>query len=295
MGGAQAAVPVPALVQSRAEQALPKQFIDLGGKPIIMHSLTTFLESGCFDAVYIGMHPDWVEYMGDMLSRAKQDASFSISAETVSTPYADCLPPMGLHIIAGGDDRNATLLNVLDAIESDLGEITTPSTIKGADGINSTSTTAHITDPIIVTHDAARPFVTVEMIKKSIEASHDIGASTVAIPTTDTIAVSDGSTSDTSTKNQSLPDVSLVSHDSYPPVTEIPDRKTLYNIQTPQSFRLSYFRDAYSTLSEAQISSLTDVCGIFIAAKMPVAIVPGDPSNIKITTSFDLKVAESVL
>ena len=271
--GAQAAsqTGAQAASQTGAQGDLPKQFLDLGGKPIIMHSLNTFLESGCFDAIYIGMHPDWVEYMGDLI------------------------PVNGLHIIPGGADRNATLLNVLDAIESDLRDMATSDTAHISEYAEDASPYAYGSDPIIVTHDAARPFVTAEMIEKSIDAAHSIGAATVAIPATDTIAVA-------GVASEAIADASAIAHAvgeagtaSSLLIREIPDRKNLFNIQTPQSFRLSAFREAYSELTTEQSKNLTDVSGVFVAAEKPVAIVKGDPSNIKITTSLDLKVAETVL
>lgn len=300
--GAQAAT--QAASQAGAQGDLPKQFLDLGGKPIIMHSLNTFLESGCFDAIYIGMHPDWVEYMGGLISDEKAGAKSNPTADSMphtpgsdskpNTPRANSkpnLPVNGLHIISGGADRNATLLNVLDAIESDLRDMATSDTAHISEYAEDASPYAYGSDPIIVTHDAARPFVTAEMIEKSIDAARSIGAATVAIPATDTIAVA-GVSSEAITDAHAAGEAGTASSLL---VSEIPDRKTLFNIQTPQSFRLSAFREAYSELTTEQSKNLTDVSGVFVAAGKPVAIVQGDPSNIKITTSLDLKVAETVL
>ena len=52
---------------------------------------------------------------------------------------------------------------------------------------------------------------------------------------------------------------------------------------------------AYEKLDEVQRSRLTDVCGIFTAAGEEIRIVGGDVSNIKLTTPFDLKLAEAIL
>ena len=297
MAGAQVATQAGAQAASQAgtQGDLPKQFLDLGGKPIIMHSLTTFLESGCFDAIYIGMHSDWVEYMGDLISGEKAGAKSNPTEDSKpNTPGADSkpnLPVNGLHIISGGADRNATLLNVLDAIESDLRDMATSDTAHISEYSEDASPYAYGIDPIIVTHDAARPFVTAEMIEKSIDAARSIGAATVAIPATDTIAVA-GVASEAIADAHAAGEAGTASSLL---ISEIPDRKNLFNIQTPQSFRLSAFREAYSELTTEQAKSLTDVSGVFVAAGKPVAIVQGDPSNIKITTSLDLKVAESVL
>ena len=280
------------------KSALPKQFMEIGNadgrKPIIMHTLSRFLESGCFDAIYIGMHPDWVEYMGDLLVGGATHATAGDTTNGDADGTADYtskislpIPSGGLHIISGGNDRNSTLLNVLDAVESDLRDLVTSDT--ALDSSHNPNLDEY--DPIIVTHDAVRPFVTPEMIENSIEAAKIYGAATVAIPTTDTIAsTAIPMPAGSDDANSDSPDASTPSK-----INTILDRSALYNIQTPQSFKLSAFREAYSALTNAQISILTDVCGIFTSSGHPVAIVPGTPSNFKITTPFDLKMAELCL
>ena len=271
---------------NRMAASLPKQFIELAGKPIIMHSLDKFLESGCFDAIYMGIHPDWVEYMENLLDEIHGSSSTSIKSIGATESHGDeDFPP--IRIISGGDDRNSTLLNVLDAIENDLKR----------NGLDERSTAdsdnlgmADYFDPIIVTHDSVRPFLTVEMIERSISEAASSGASTVAIPTTDTIASVDSSASS--------PAYTIASIDSITDagfVTSVLERSSLYNIQTPQSFRLSLFREPYSRISAEQIASLTDVCGIFSASGIPVKIVQGSPENIKITSPFDMDLARLIL
>ena len=260
---------------NRMAASLPKQFIELGDRPIIMHSLSKLLESGCFDAIYIGIHPDWADYMKNLLYSAR------IPKNAPEIPQ--------IHIIRGGDDRNSTLLNVLEAIESDIRDsITSDTAYDGSDN-------PHVEefDPIIVTHDAVRPFVTVEMIKESVSEAAIHGAATVAIPTTDTIAQAGlqvGAQIGTEAGASDSPDLGESAPDQ-PFTSAILDRNLLYNIQTPQSFRLSLFRQAYSSLSNDQIAALTDVCGIFAAAKIPVKIVPGSSENIKITNPLDLELS----
>lgn len=48
---------------------MPKQFLPLGDKPIVIHTLEKFLICGRFDAVYVGVHPNWVLHMEDLLGR----------------------------------------------------------------------------------------------------------------------------------------------------------------------------------------------------------------------------------
>ena len=127
-------------------------------------------------------------------------------------------------------------------------------------------------DDILLTHDAVRPFVSADTILANIEAALKYTVCTTAVPATDTILYSENEI-----------------------VSETLDRSKLYHAQTPQSFKIKAILETYQKLDESQRSKLTDVCGIFTAAGKKVHIVSGEVSNIKITTPFDLKIAEAVL
>ena len=157
-----------------------------------------------------------------------------------------------VRIAAAGETRSDTLVNLVNAVF--------------AENV--------ITDEdIILTHDAARPFVSERIIRDNIDAARKHTVCTTAIPATDTILVSgNGET-----------------------VTAAPDRSTLYQAQTPQSFRLTEFRRIYASLSAQEKAALTDACGIFSARGVPVRIVPGEPENFKLTTPLDMKTAEALV
>ena len=128
-------------------------------------------------------------------------------------------------------------------------------------------------DNILITHDAVRPFVNHRIIDENIEAAIEHGACNTIIPATDTIVKSrEGEF-----------------------VDEIPMRDQLYQGQTPQSFRLNLLNELYDKLDKSQRETLTDACKIFTLNDVPVAIVKGDVSNIKITYPHDLKVANFIL
>ena len=126
---------------------------------------------------------------------------------------------------------------------------------------------------ILLTHDAVRPFVSTDIIRENISCAQKYTVCTTAVPATDTIICSNDSKVISSTL----------------------DRSVLWHAQTPQSFLLKAVRAAYDKLNDDQRSKLTDICGIFTAAGEKIHIVEGDPSNIKLTTPFDLKIAEAVL
>lgn len=215
---------------------MPKQFLPLGEKPIIVHTLEKFLMCSRFDGVFLGVHPDWVLYMNDLIDKYIDDEE---AKEKIT-------------VVPGGGDRNATLFNVVDEIERLHGE---------DDG------------HVIVTHDAVRPFVTLRIINENIDAALKYGAVDTVVAAIDTIVTSkDG-------------DV----------IAEIPDRKQMYQGQTPQSFNIRLLKRLYGDLTEAEKEILTDACKICVVRNTPVKLVRGEVSNIKITTVSDYKIAQAMV
>jgi D-ribitol-5-phosphate cytidylyltransferase len=78
-------------------------------------------------------------------------------------------------------------------------------------------------------------------------------------------------------------------------LTQIPKRDIMYQGQTPQSFKIKKLVELYESLTEEQKSILTDACKIFTLFGEKVKIVRGEVFNVKITTPFDLKVANAIL
>ncbi len=128
-------------------------------------------------------------------------------------------------------------------------------------------------ESILVTHDAVRPFVSRRVIDANIDAAIKFGATDTVVPATDTIVRSaDGTVLD-----------------------DIPLRDELYNSQTPQAFKIGMFEEDFLTLRDEQKRTLTDACKIFLLAGRTVYMVRGDTYNIKITTPFDLVIAEAIV
>ena len=128
-----------------------------------------------------------------------------------------------------------------------------------------------VTNPYVLIHDAARPFVSEEIIINSIKALESNNAVLVATPAIDTIKVA-------------VEDF----------VIDTPDRKTLWHAQTPQGFRTDLILSLHEKAKEANIF-LTDDAGICEWAKVPVKIIKGDYKNIKITTQSDIDLLKTFL
>lgn len=132
--------------------SMPKQFLPLRGKPIIIHTLEKMVACSKFDAVYLGVHPSWMSYMYDLLDKYDVGDSDKI------------------RLAPGGESRNETIFKIIDEIKRDFGENE---------------------DDIIVTHDAVRPFVTMRILEENIEAAINFGACDTVVPATDTIVCSE--------------------------------------------------------------------------------------------------------
>lgn len=124
---------------------------------------------------------------------------------------------------------------------------------------------------LVLVHDAVRPAVSREVITRIVAAAGEYGAAVPGLPITDTVKrVKSGHVGST------LP------------------REGLWTVQTPQGARLSILKDAYKQLG-AEAAGLTDEASVLEAAGIPVRIVQGDESNIKITRPDDLERAEGIL
>ena len=121
---------------------------------------------------------------------------------------------------------------------------------------------------IVVIHDAARPFVTADAIRRTIDAAVESGAAIAALAAHDTV------------KRVNAEGV----------ITDTLRREEIYLAQTPQAFRTSVLRDAIAIGGDA-----TDEAMLAEQAGHPVRVVEGDPQNLKITTPADLVLAERLL
>ncbi|MBE6958021.1 MAG: 2-C-methyl-D-erythritol 4-phosphate cytidylyltransferase [Ruminococcaceae bacterium] len=120
-------------------------------------------------------------------------------------------------------------------------------------------------------HDGARPFVSNDVIDRTVRAAGHYGAAAPAVPVKDTVK----------TVEKCL-------------VTGTPDRNTLRAVQTPQVFDKDLLRAALVKARE-DAAEVTDDCSAVERMGMSVVMVEGDEKNLKITTPMDLKIAEILL
>ncbi|MBO5385459.1 2-C-methyl-D-erythritol 4-phosphate cytidylyltransferase [bacterium] len=147
-----------------------------------------------------------------------------------------------VRIVEGGSTRQKSVFNGLNAVSCDY----------------------------VLIHDGARPMITPEIIKKTMDEVVSKKAISVMTKTVDTIKKVD--------ENGKI-------------ITTI-DRSQLYNTQTPQAFEYNLIKSVHEKYVD---ENFTDDAGMVEAGGVDVYIVEGDYRNIKVTTKSDLALAEVYL
>lgn len=220
----------------RMKSSVKKQFMPLGGKPLLFYPLEAFQKSDYIDRIVLVTGADETEY-------CRREIKERFLFDKIS------------EITAGGAERYDSVYRGLTACGSD-------------------------TD-IVFIHDGARPFVTGEMIRKSYDAAAEYQAGTVGMPVKDTIRIADS-------RGFSL---------------QTPDRSSVWQIQTPQTFRYSLALEAYRKLEESgccgndgsRLHITDDAMVVEYYAGVRAKLVEGSYENIKITTPEDLIFGEGIL
>lgn len=126
----------------------------------------------------------------------------------------------------------------------------------------------------VLIHDGARPFVSQEMIKHSLETVKKYQACAVGMPVKDTIKIVD--------KNQFT--------------VTTPKRETVWQVQTPQTFSYPLILAAYEKVLAKQVEGITDDTMVAeYQSDVRVKLIEGSYDNMKITTPEDITVAEALL
>jgi 2-C-methyl-D-erythritol 4-phosphate cytidylyltransferase len=206
---------------SRMGLQIPKQFVVLGDKPVLMHTIQAFYNADISNIILV-IPSSHKEYWNDL----REKYSFEI-------PHV---------IVPGGLFRSASVSNGLDAISEE--------------------------DAVVAVHDGVRPFVSRETITRAFEIAEQDGASVPYLDISDSLRKIEGITNK--------------------PV----DRDRFKTVQTPQCFRLWMLKKAYKI---PQLPSFNDDATLVEMLDVPIKLFKGNQENIKITTPFDLIIAETII
>ena len=125
----------------------------------------------------------------------------------------------------------------------------------------------------VAVHDAVRPLISTPLLESVFRAAEQHGAAMPAVPVADTLKQVDPATNRI--------------------VGTVP-RAGLWQAQTPQVFRRDWLAEAYAKRASLA-APITDDAQLIEAVGHSVVVVPGSPTNFKITTKEDLELAEAIL
>lgn len=126
----------------------------------------------------------------------------------------------------------------------------------------------------VLIHDGARPCVDQDILRRTMEAVAEYQACVVGMPVKDTIKIVD--------KQQMA--------------KKTPDRRTLWQVQTPQAFSYDLIRRAYDAVVASGEQMVTDDAQVLeLACKKTCRLIEGSYRNIKVTTPEDLEIAQIFL
>lgn len=290
---------------------LPKQFLPIGGRPVLMHTLEAFERAIPGIQLVLVLPADQQDFWRDLCLQ-----------------HAFTLP----HTIAtGGPTRFHSVKNGLKC----LGLSPNPSPIREERSLTPNPSPEN---GLVAVHDGVRPFVSEDVIRRCFAAARDHGAAVPVVPVVETLrqlspaASPSPSAPSASSPSPSASSISPSSSSSASPSSSSPsvaspspsspsvastspssplvgafggfpadvaasssrtvDRSLFRLVQTPQTFQLPLLLRAYE---QPYREAFTDDASVVEAFGHPITLVEGNRENIKITTPFDLVIAEALL
>ena len=204
----------------RMGQDLPKQFIPIGGKPILMHTIEAFFKFDNSIRIVVALSPSYLEYWQTLCEKYE----FTIQHE----------------IVEGGATRFHSVKNALSVIEKGL----------------------------VAVHDAARPFISFDLIERCFQAASKHQSVIPVLEVTDSLR-------------------EILANKS-----RIVDRSLYRTVQTPQVFEVDLLKKAYELDYN---DTFTDDASVVETLGNEIHLVVGERQNIKITTPFDLDLANFII
>lgn len=202
---------------------LPKQFLPLKGRPVLMHTIERFHEYNASLGIILVLPHNQQDYWRQLCAKHQFNIEHTI--------------------VDGGETRFHSSQNGVAALPDD------------ATGV-------------VAIHDGVRPFVSVETIARCYETARTYGAALPVLPVTDTLR--------------------RVTDDGGYNV----QRNDYRTVQTPQAFDIQLLKQAFC---QPYSDAFTDDASLVEAMGHKVTMVDGNRENIKLTTPYDLSVAEAIL
>lgn len=205
---------------SRMGNEIPKQFLELNGKPLLLYTLEAFLFALPQIKIVLVVHPDHLQKANNIAK----------------------LLPAFPKIVQGASTRFGSVKAGLQWVDDDA---------------------------MVLIHDAVRCLVSEQLIHSCLENARVNGNAIPAIFPRESTRLVQGE------------------------MSKIIDRNQLRLVQTPQTFQAKQIKSAYDAADA--LANFTDDASVLEAAGVPIHLIAGEESNIKITWPIDLYVAEAVI
>ncbi len=208
----------------------PKQYLNVGGTPIIGYCLNTFQQHEEIDSIYIVADKTWEDFLGKWMSQ-NQINKFG-------------------GFVTPGESRQLSIYNALLAVEKEF----------------------QPEDNIII-HDAARPFVTKELLTVGLRELGSSEGVMPVLPAKDTFYQSD----DRKVISALLP------------------REKLFAGQAPEFFKLGKYVEIHKKMSKDEILKINGSSEIAYKSGLKVSLIAGEERNFKVTTPGDIELMKTFL
>ncbi|MBQ1193127.1 MAG: 2-C-methyl-D-erythritol 4-phosphate cytidylyltransferase [Lachnospiraceae bacterium] len=219
----------------RMGTSVSKQYLLLNDKPILYYSLKAFDKSSVDEIVLVVGSED-KRYVSEEIVKKYNIRKVS-------------------HIVDGGKERYNSVYNALECIEKNC------------------SKELKINKYVLI-HDGARPFITPEIINRTIEEVKRSNACIVGMKVKDTIKLSDEENC----------------------VSATPDRNYVWQVQTPQAFEFNLIKKCYDRVIKENNTTITDDSMVVeLSSDIKIKLIEGSYTNIKITTPEDINIGKSIL
>ena len=206
---------------------IPKQFLPVGGKPVLMRTLERFREYAADLQIILVLPEAQQDYWRELCQQYNFDVEYTLAN--------------------GGETRFHSVQNGLALVPDD------------AEGV-------------VGVHDGVRPFPSVEVIRNCYETARTAKAVIPVIPIVETVR-------------------HLVSESNVQRSITVP-RGDYRLVQTPQTFDIQLLKAANR---QPYNDGFTDDASVVEAYGFDITLVEGNRENIKITTPFDMTIAEALL
>lgn len=207
------------------DDGFPKQYIKVGGKPVIVYTLEAFDQCDDIDQIILVCSAEWQEELDAWRSH------FSVRKP--------------IRYVEGGESRQESIFN----------------------GLTECMNLSNSQDDKVIIHDAARPLVSCDLIRKCLSELPASDGCMPVLPSIDTYYLSeDGRT-----------------------ISNLIDRSRLFAGQAPEAFLLKKYYEVNNECSCAELAKVRGTSEIAFKSGLEIALIEGDELNFKLTTPADLE------